>query len=167
MGKERESIRNKRILCGMLVIVLCAVIYTSVQGKEQDKTWVKDYQIFRQAESIAGERNYDQAVNLFSGLLNKKYVSDSVTINWELAKTLKLKGDYITSQKHYLKVKEAYPAVVMEEDFLKEYGEVLLAVKNYPEAEKYLQQIMRITESDNTRRQAADAIELIKKQKVQ
>lgn len=100
------------------------------QGKDQDQRYLNSYLLYQKALNHFDQEEYDEAHDIYETLLSSSRYHDSVSLNWEMGRTELSRENYAEALVYYDKVKEEYPAIVLEEDFLSEYSGLLRYLKD-------------------------------------
>ena len=124
MKTNRIGIKEK-LLLGTLCLVFLITVYSAWEGKKQDQEWLADYRIFEDAENYYSKIKFDKAFPLYQQLVQKHQYSDSVAICWGMAQILKDRKEIGAAIEYYERIRQAYPSIVMDQDFLEEYGGAL------------------------------------------
>lgn len=135
-----ENNTQKWIFVGIILLIIAVLVFSNEEGKSKDEQYLADYNIDKNATDNVNQENYDVALNDFQRLLDNPEYKDSITLNWKVAIVLSLKGEYRESLKYYDKIKHDDPAILLDQNFLKEYGELLTKL-NDEHASIYLKRV--------------------------
>lgn len=133
-----KSTWKMRSFLGVICIVLFVLILTGQQGKAQDKEFLTDYITYQNALDSYKQKDYDLAFENYRILLDKQRYQSSIELNWEMAKTETYRRNYNEAISYFEKVKDEFPAILLDKYFLNQYGWVLEKIGD-GRAAKYLE----------------------------
>jgi Tfp pilus assembly protein PilF len=153
--------KNNIIFIVLLMLISLGVIYSFIQTREEITRLNFDTQVYQAAQGKLQSGNYEQAITLYSSLLNKVKNQKSPTLNWEMAYCYKKSGDFTQAARYYERTRMLYPAVVINPGFIKEYAEVLFLARDYAKCRVYLERLRIASQIEDDRSWADQMLTII------
>lgn len=127
---------RNRIFFVFLTVTILFVIFTLTAAAEQDEVLLSDYNQYLKANQLINLDRYTEAKSIMDNLV-KKY-GDSYQILWMYGLCLSAEGKLAEAAEFMQRAGEIRPALLMNQSYLVQYGEILYQIGDYSRAERYL-----------------------------
>jgi predicted Zn-dependent protease len=132
-----KEIYRKLILLGLVLFIGFGTLYAYIQGKNQDKRFIADYQSYQSSLAQLQEEKYDEAKEQLIKLHND--YPDQANITRNLGLVYAIKGDMEKAAIYYQKAVDQRPYIIQDQMFSLQFAEVLINIEEYEAAKQYLE----------------------------
>jgi tetratricopeptide (TPR) repeat protein len=124
------------IFISVLVVIVISLIATFSIAAEQDKAYRDNFMRYQQANQLIKEQKYIQAQKMLTELDENSRKSYQVL--YSQATCAANTGDFSSAADFMQKIRETRPALLMNQNYLEQYGVILFQLGEYNRAKLYL-----------------------------
>lgn len=119
-----------------LIITIFSVIFAITAAAEHDRVLLSDYNQYLKASQLINLDRYTEAKSIMDNLVTK--YGDSYQILWMYGLCLSAEGKLAEAAEFMSRAREIRPALLTNQSYLVQYGEILYRLGDYSRAERYL-----------------------------
>lgn len=146
------KVRNY-IFIAVLVIIFISMMFEFSVAAKQDKNYRDNYILYQQATQLINEQQYTQAQDIIARLDQDSL--NSYQVIYLQAICASNTGDLGSALDLIQKASEIRPALLMDQDFLLQYGIILYRSAQYEQAKLYFMESLKYS-TNNEATQEAD-----------
>lgn len=133
--------RRNLIFTIFLLIVLISLIITGTTAKRDNVVLLNDSLKYQQAQQLMQKSNYTQASGILTDLLKRH--DYYYQLLWSYGICMTAQGKWAPADQYMDQARQIRPALVADQVFLVQYGEVLYHRGDYTRARRYLNESLK------------------------
>lgn len=157
-----DQTRNNIFLIFLALVTTVTIISWPV-AKEQNTLLLNDYKLYLMGNQLLNSNKHADAEPILAEMA-KKY-SNSYQMLWMYGLCLAENGKPEQGIKYMEQARKIRPALVTNQNYLFQYGEIQYRLGNYPVAERYLLESMKYNHDHEIQEKSMQLLERIKTSK--
>ena len=159
---QLDSKLRTQIFLAFSAIVIISLIIAGIQASRQNESFLNDYRQSVQAQELLEQAKFAEAVPIYVSLL-KSHDYYSV-FYWQYGTCLAGQQKWDEAFAQYDKARKIRPALMTEQTFLVQYGELLYRTGHYKSSKQYLQQCLTYGADSKAGKVAKILLPMVEKQ---